>query len=117
LATLADSGRQRPRYLASPAPKPRNVKDYRGLEVLRKVGEMMRWEPRANPAPDCGVAVGRQSDRVALLSRSDRAGADQLAAPLGPDTIAAGEDPYRAGRVVVGEPAHDGGVDGVTCAG
>jgi hypothetical protein len=28
LASLADSGRQRPRYLASSATKPRNVKDY-----------------------------------------------------------------------------------------
>ena len=41
---------------------------------------------------------------------ANRAGADQLAALLGPDTIAAGEDPRRPAVHVVGRPAHDGGV-------
>jgi hypothetical protein len=44
-----------------------------------------------------------------LFGISNRAGADKLAALLGPDTVAAGEDPRRSARVVA-RPAHDGGV-------
>ena len=43
-------------------------------------------------------------------SGSNRAGADQLAALLGPDAAAAGKDPRRSGVRVVVRPAHDGGV-------
>ena len=45
-----------------------------------------------------------------MVGASNRAGADQLAALLGPDTAAAGVDPRRPGARVVGRPAHDGGV-------
>ena len=45
-----------------------------------------------------------------MSGASNRAGADQLAALLGPDTAAAGVDPRRPGARVVGSPAHDGGV-------
>ena len=62
------------------------------------------------PAHDGGVAVGGQRDGVALVGVSNRAGADQLAALLGPDTAAAGVDPRRPGARVVVRPAHDGGV-------
>ena len=44
------------------------------------------------------------------MALSNRAGADQLVALLGPDTIAAGENPRRPGAPVVVKPAHDGGV-------
>ena len=50
----------------------------------------------ARAAHDGGVAIGRQSDGDALSCVSNRAGADQLVALLGPDTAAAGEDPRRA---------------------
>ncbi len=62
------------------------------------------------PAHDGDVAVGGQCDGVALLGGSNRAGADQLAALLGPHTDAAGVDPRRPGARVVAIPAHDGGV-------
>jgi hypothetical protein len=62
------------------------------------------------PADDGGVAVGGQRDGGALLGGSNRAGADQLAALLGPDTAAASVDPRRPGFHVVENPAHDGGV-------
>ena len=59
----------------------------------------------SNPAHDGGVAIGGQRDGVALLGGSNSAGADQLAALLGPDAAAAGEDPRRPGVcVVVGPP-------------
>ncbi len=63
-----------------------------------------------NPAHDGGVAVGGQRDRPALLGGSNRPGADQLAALLGPDTIAEGVDPRRPGAPVVERACHDGGV-------
>jgi hypothetical protein len=51
------------------------------------------------PAHDGGVAVGGQRNGLALLDAlragSNRAGADQLAALLSPDTVAAGVDPCR----------------------
>ena len=62
------------------------------------------------PAHDGGVAVGRQRDGDALSGLSNRAGADQLAALLGPDIAAAGVDPRRPGEPVVDNPAHDGGL-------
>ena len=62
------------------------------------------------PAHDGGVAVGGQRNGGALSGVANRAGADQLVARLGPDTIAAGEDPRRPAVRVVGRPAHDGGV-------
>jgi hypothetical protein len=66
----------------------------------------------APPANDGGVAVGGQRDGGALLGVSNCAGADQLAALLGPDTAAAGVDPHRAGARVVARTAHDGRVAG-----
>ena len=62
------------------------------------------------PAHDGRVAIAGQSDREALSSDSDSAGADQLVALLGPDTVAAGEDPRRPSDRVVVSPAHDGRV-------
>jgi hypothetical protein len=62
------------------------------------------------PAYDGGVAVAGQRDGDGLARVSNRAGADQLAALLGPGTAAAGVDPCRPGNLVVGNPAHDGGV-------
>ena len=47
------------------------------------------------PAHDSGVAVGGQRDGRALRGNSDRTGADQLVALLGPDIAAAGVDPRR----------------------
>src|SRR5262249_36075354 len=52
----------------------------------------------ARAAHEGGVAVARQRDGGALYglcANRDRAGADQLAALLGPDTVAAGVDPRR----------------------
>jgi len=71
------------------------------------------------PADEGGVSAGRKRDGRALAAGSpNSAGADQLSL-LGPDTIAANEDPRRpdsgfapeatVGRVVEG-PAHDGGL-------
>jgi hypothetical protein len=56
------------------------------------------------------VAVGRQGDGVPLGGASNCVIRDQLAALLGPDTAAAGEDPRRPSARVVGLPAHDSGV-------
>src|SRR5208337_1607335 len=64
----------------------------------------------ANPAHQGGIAVGGERNRHALIGGSNRAGADQLVALLGPDTIAAGENPYRPGERVVAKPAHQGGI-------
>ena len=51
----------------------------------------------------------RKGRRSALFGRSNRAGADQLAALLGPHAVAAREDPRRAGVIdVVGKPADNG---------
>ena len=47
----------------------------------------------AIPADDGGVAVGGQRDGAALLGRSNRPEADQLAALLRPHPVAAGEHP------------------------
>jgi hypothetical protein len=47
------------------------------------------------PAHDGGGAVGGQRDGDALSALSNRTGADQLAALLGPATAAAGENPHR----------------------
>src|SRR6516225_4280996 len=47
------------------------LKNPRGLEVLRKVGEMMRWEPRANPRRDGkgrGVAYTHYKNNETLLA-------------------------------------------------
>jgi hypothetical protein len=61
-----------------------------------------------------GVAVTGQRDGPALFDeniwKDNRASADQLAALLGPDTIAAGEDPRRPDVVVVLWPTDDRGV-------
>ena len=62
------------------------------------------------PALDGCIAVGGQRDGAALSGTSNRAGADQLAALLGPDTAAAGVDPRRPGTRVISGPADDGGV-------
>jgi hypothetical protein len=62
------------------------------------------------PAHNGGVAVVGQRDGEALGRASNRAGADQLVALLGPDTVAAGEDPRRPGDRIVGNATHDGGV-------
>jgi hypothetical protein len=64
------------------------------------------------PAHDGGVTVGGQRDGVALFRASNHAGADRLAALLGPDTAAARVDPRRPGATVVGIPADDGAVGG-----
>jgi hypothetical protein len=64
----------------------------------------------ATPAHQGGVAVGGERNREALLGVSNRAGADQLVALLGPDTIATGENPYRPGERLVATPAHQGGI-------
>ena len=63
----------------------------------------------ARPAHDGGVAIGRQSDGDALSGVSNRAGADQLVALLGPKTAAAGEDPRRR-HTSCRKVRHDGGV-------
>jgi hypothetical protein len=47
----------------------------------------------AKPAHDDGIAVGGERNGEALSGLSNRAGTDQLAALLGPDTAAAGVDP------------------------
>jgi CO/xanthine dehydrogenase Mo-binding subunit len=47
------------------------LKNPRGLEVLRKVGEMMRWEPRANPRRDGrgrGIAYTHYKNNETLLA-------------------------------------------------
>jgi nicotinate dehydrogenase subunit B len=47
------------------------LKNPRGLEVLRKVGEMMRWEPRASPRRDGkgrGVAYTHYKNNETLLA-------------------------------------------------
>ncbi|WP_342358467.1 xanthine dehydrogenase family protein molybdopterin-binding subunit [Terrarubrum flagellatum] len=47
------------------------IKNPRGLEVLRKVGEMMRWEPRATPRRDGkgrGVAYTHYKNNETLLA-------------------------------------------------
>jgi hypothetical protein len=63
------------------------------------------------PAHEGSVAVAGQRDGEALLGKGpNRAGADQLAALLGPDPAAAGVDPRRPVVIVVAKPAHDGGV-------
>jgi hypothetical protein len=62
-----------------------------------------------NPAHDGSVAVGGQRDRHALSGTPSRAGADQLAALLGPDSPAAGVDPRRPCIGVVSSPACDSG--------
>ena len=49
-------------------------------------------------AYDGGVAVAGQRDGGPLCSESNRAGADKLAALLGPKTLfVAGKDPHRTG--------------------
>jgi hypothetical protein len=56
------------------------------------------------------MAIGRKRDRGALHHGiADSAGADQLGL-LGPDPIAAGEDPSRPDAIIVDRPAGDGGV-------
>jgi hypothetical protein len=62
-----------------------------------------------NPAHDGSVAVGGQRDRHALSGASNRAGADQLAALLGPDAAVTGVDPRRPCIGVVSSPACDSG--------
>jgi hypothetical protein len=57
-----------------------------------------------------GVAVAGKRNGLALLGLSDRAGADQLVALLGPGAVASDEDPHRSDTIVVGHPAYDGGV-------
>jgi nicotinate dehydrogenase subunit B len=47
------------------------LRNPRGLEVLRKVGEMMRWEPRANPRRD-GRGRGVAYTHYKKRSRSKR---------------------------------------------
>src|SRR6516165_7976369 len=81
-----------------------------------KVRDGLNKDPRrpvapivAKPARYGSVAVSGERNRPALLGGSDRAGADQLVALLGPDTIFAGENPYRPG-VPVARPAHQGGI-------
>src|SRR5207344_1360461 len=64
----------------------------------------------ATPTHQGAIAVGGERNREALPGGSNRAGADQLVALLGPDTIAAGENPYRPGERVVARPAHQGGI-------
>src|SRR5262249_25074885 len=63
----------------------------------------------AKPAHRSSVAVGGERNRPALLGDSNRAGADQLVALLGPHTIAAGENPYRR-VLIVARPAHPSSV-------
>jgi hypothetical protein len=62
------------------------------------------------PAHDGSIAVGGQGGRPALFGSSDRAGADQFAALLGPDTTAAGVDPRSSDVRVIVRRAHDGSV-------
>src|SRR5208337_3252271 len=61
-------------------------------------------------AHDRGAAVSGKRDGDALSGVANRAGADQLVAQLGPDTIAAGEDPRRPAVRVVSRSTHDGSV-------
>jgi hypothetical protein len=62
------------------------------------------------PSYDGGVAVLGQRDGETLGGASNRTGADQLVALLRPDVASACVDPRRPGDLVVGKPAHDGGV-------
>jgi hypothetical protein len=66
LATPADSGRQRPRYPASPAAKPRKVKDYSGRArkpELRRTAWWARqvYEPEAISETYTGKPAHRRS--------------------------------------------------------
>ena len=83
------------------------VEDPRGPDAVAKT----KWII-ARPANDGGVTVGGQCDRIALcnaitIATSNRACADQLAALLGPNSMAAGEDPSGSCPPVVAWPAHD----------
>ena len=59
---------------------------------------------------DGGVTVGGHGHGVALLSVSDRAGADEFVALLGPGAAAVREYPRRAGSAVVTVSTYDGGI-------
>src|SRR5262249_1264884 len=62
------------------------------------------------PAHDGGIAVGRDRDLGALFYVANRAGADQLAALLGPNTAAADKDPCGAGVVIVAGSSNNCGI-------
>ena len=66
----------------------------------------------ARPTNEGGVAVGGERDGGALRCIASSPRADQFAALLGPDIVAAGVDPGRAhrGGKDAPWPAHDGGV-------
>src|SRR5208282_3861312 len=75
------------------------------------------------PAHHNSVTVTGQRNGKALPGRSNRASADQLRSPLGPDAAALGKDPRGSDARVVAIATHDGGVavgrqhDGVTLIG
>jgi len=71
------------------------VSDQRDVAVEREDPRCPDVRVVALPAHDGGVTVRGQREGPAPAGASDRAGADQLAALLGPDTAAAGVDPSR----------------------
>src|SRR5262249_43202938 len=100
---------------------PNDVAQAVAIEVVGASGPCGEHPGRASatvvPRPAHDGSVAGQCNRAALVGGSNRAGADQLVALLRPDTtVAAGEHPRCACKIVVGPPTHDGG-EGVAVGG